>query len=187
MKINRRYFYAATAQKKKNGKVLDFIERVGNRLPHPYILFLWLCLILALISLACSMAGVSVVNPTNGETVLAKSLISKDGLIWLLENLLSNFQGFSPLGLVLAMQIAIGFSEKVGLLTTAMRRAILGVPLWALTATVLFLGINGSIASEASIIVVPALARQHLSPLACIQLLDCSPDTRQPMPDLPPA
>ena len=148
----------ATAQKKKNGKVLDFIERVGNRLPHPYILFLWLCLILALISLACSMAGVSVVNPTNGETVLAKSLISKDGLIWLLENLLSNFQGFSPLGLVLAMQIAIGFSEKVGLLTTAMRRAILGVPLWALTATVLFLGINGSIASEASIIVVPALA-----------------------------
>ena len=44
----------ATAQKKKNGKVLDFIERVGNRLPHPYILFLWLCLILALISLACS-------------------------------------------------------------------------------------------------------------------------------------
>lgn len=37
-----------TAQKKKNGKVLDFIERVGNQLPHPYILFLWLCLILAL-------------------------------------------------------------------------------------------------------------------------------------------
>ena len=146
------------AQKKKDGKVLDFIERVGNQLPHPYILFLWLCLILALISLACSLAGVSVVNPTNGEMVLAKSLISKDGLIWLLENLLSNFQGFSPLGLVLAMQIAIGFSEKVGLLTTAMRRAILGVPLWALTATVLFLGINGSIASEASIIVVPALA-----------------------------
>ena len=106
------------AQKKKDGKVLDFIERVGNQLPHPYILFLWLCLILALISLACSLAGVSVVNPTNGEMVLAKSLISKDGLIWLLENLLSNFQGFSPLGLVLAMQIVIGFSEKVGLLTS---------------------------------------------------------------------
>lgn len=118
------------------------------------------------------------VNPTNGETVLAKSLISKDGLIWLLENLLSNFQGFSPLGLVLAMQIAIGFSEKVGLLTTAMRRAILGVPLWALTATVLFLGINGSIASEASIIVVPALAAAAFESVACIQLLDCSPDTR---------
>ncbi len=145
-------------QKKRGGRVLDFIERAGNRLPHPYILFLWLCLILAVISMLCSAAGVSVVNPTTGDTVTSNSLISKDGFVWLLENLLTNFQTFTPLGLVLAMQIAIGFAEKVGLLTTAMRRAILGVPLWCLTATVLFLGINGSIASEASIIVVPALA-----------------------------
>jgi aminobenzoyl-glutamate transport protein len=147
-----------TSMNRKNGKILDFIERVGNKLPHPYILFLWLCLILGLVSMVCSMGGVSVVNPTTGDTVVAQSLISKDGFIWLLGHLLSNFQGFSPLGLVLAMQIAIGFAERVGLLTTAMRKAIMGVPLWALTATVLFLGINGSIASEASIIVVPALA-----------------------------
>ena len=145
-------------QKRQGGTILNLIEKAGNQLPHPYILFLWLCLILAVISLVCSMAGISVVNPTNGETVAAQSLISKDGFIWLLEHLLSNFQGFSPLGLVLAMQMAIGFAEGSGLLTTAMRRAILGVPLWALTATVLFLGINGSIASEASIIVVPSLA-----------------------------
>lgn len=143
---------------KKGGRVLDAIERVGNKLPHPYILFLWLCLILAVISCICGVTGVSVINPTDGETVTAQSLLSKDGFIWLLQNMLSNFQGFSPLGLVLAMQIAIGFAEGSGLLTTAMRKAILGVPLWALTGTVLFLGINGSIASEASIIVIPALA-----------------------------
>lgn len=146
-----------TAQK-KGGKILGTIERVGNKLPHPYILFLWLCLILAIISCICGTAGVSVVNPTTGDTVVAQSLLSKDGFIWLLQNMLTNFQGFTPLGLVLAMQIAIGFAEGTGLLTTAMRKAILGVPLWALTGTVLFLGINGSIASEASIIVVPALA-----------------------------
>lgn len=144
--------------KKEGGKILGTIERVGNKLPHPYILFLWLCLILAVISCICGVAGVSVVNPTTGDTVVAQSLLSKDGFIWLLQNMLSNFQGFTPLGLVLAMQIAIGFAENTGLLTTAMRKAILGVPMWALTATVLFLGINGSIASEASIIVVPALA-----------------------------
>ncbi len=144
--------------KKKNGRILDTIERVGNKLPHPYILFLWLCLILAVVSAVCAAAGVTVVNPSTGEDVVAQSLLSKNGLVWLLQNMLANFQGFSPLGLVLAMQIAIGFAERSGLLTTAMRKAILGVPLWALTGTVLFLGINGSIASEASIIVVPALA-----------------------------
>lgn len=78
--------------------------------------------------------------------------------MWLLENMIGNFSGFAPLGMVLAMQMAIGLAESVGLLSTVMRRAILGVPLWALSGTVMFLGINGSIASEASIIVVPALA-----------------------------
>ncbi len=147
-----------TTAKKKGFSILDAIEKVGNKLPHPYILFLWLCLILAVISCICSLAGVSVVNPTTGDTVVANSLLSKDGLVWLLQNMLSNFQSFAPLGLVLAMQMAIGFAESAGVLTTALRKAILGVPLWALTGTVLFLGINGSIASEASIIVVPALA-----------------------------
>lgn len=143
---------------RKKGGVLDFIEHVGNKLPHPYILFLWLCLILAVISCILSLKGTSVINPTTGDTVVVQNLLSQNGIKWLLTNLLSNFQTFTPLGLVLAMQMAIGFSERVGLLNTAMRKAILGVPMWALTATVLFLGINGSIASEASIIVVPSLA-----------------------------
>ena len=39
-----------TVEKKKGGKILDVIETVGNKLPHPYIMFLWLCLILAGIS-----------------------------------------------------------------------------------------------------------------------------------------
>lgn len=171
-------------QKKRGGRVLDFIERAGNRLPHPYILFLWLCLILAVISMLCSAAGVSVVNPTTGDTVTSNSLISKDGFVWLLENLLTNFQTFTPLGLVLAMQIAIGFAEKVGLLTTAMRRAILGVPLWCLTATVLFLGINGSIASEASIIVVPALAAAAFESVGMHPVAGFWPVTRRPTPVL---
>lgn len=142
----------------KSGGILGTIERVGNMLPHPFILFLYLTAFLALMSALFAALGMSVINPTTGELVVVRSVISRNGLVWLVDNMLSNFSSFAPLGLVLAMQMAIGLAEGSGLLTTFMRRAILGVPLWALSGTVLFLGINGSIASEASIIVIPALA-----------------------------
>lgn len=145
-------------KERKSGGVLGAIERAGNTLPHPFILFLYITAGLAVLSAGLSLMGVSAVNPTTGETVTVQNIISRDGLVWIVENMLLNFSGFAPLGLVLAMQMAIGLAEGSGLLDTFMRRAILGVPLWALSATVLFLGINGSIASEASIIVIPALA-----------------------------
>jgi aminobenzoyl-glutamate transport protein len=143
---------------KKSGGILGTIERVGNALPHPFILFLYITAGLIAISTALAIIGVEVTNPTSGEVVAVKSLISRDGMNWILKSLVSNFSSFAALGIVLVMQMAIGVAESSGLLTTAMRRAILGVPMWALTGTVLFLGINGSIASEASIIFIPPLA-----------------------------
>lgn len=145
-------------KERKSGGFLGTIERVGNALPHPFILFLYIIVALAVVSAILSATGISAVNPTTDEVVKVQNIISRDGLVWIVENMLTNFSTFAPLGLVLAMQMAIGLAEASGLLSTFMRRAILGVPLWALSATVLFLGINGSIASEASIIVIPALA-----------------------------
>lgn len=142
----------------KSGGILGFIERVGNALPHPFILFLYITAALIVISTLLSIMGVQVTNPTTNELVGVKSLLSREGLVWISSTLVSNFSSFAALGIVLVMQMAIGVAENSGLLTTALRRAILGVPLWALTATVLFLGINGSIASEASIIFIPPLA-----------------------------
>lgn len=143
---------------KKTGGILGTIERVGNALPHPFILFLYLVVALIVLAAVLAALGVSAVNPTTGEVVAVQSLLTRDGMVWILGSLVSNFSGFAALGIVLVMQMAIGVTEASGLLTTAIRRAVLGVPTWALTATVLFIGINGSIASEASIIFIPPLA-----------------------------
>ncbi len=145
-------------ENKKSGGILGFIERVGNALPHPFILFLIITAALVVLAAILDIAGVSVTNPTTNEVVAVKSLLNKDGFTWIMTKMVSNFSSFAALGVVLAMQMAIGVAEGSGLLTTAMRRAILGVPMWLLTAAVIFLGINGSIASEASIIFVPPLA-----------------------------
>lgn len=144
--------------KKQKVGILGTIERVGNALPHPFILFLIITVILVVAAAILAAFGVSVTNPTTGEVVVVNSLLNKDGLAWIMTKMVSNFSNFAALGVVLAMQMAIGVAEGSGLLTTAMRRAILGVPMWLLTAAVIFLGINGSIASEASIIFIPPLA-----------------------------
>ncbi len=145
-------------EKKQKVGFLGTIERVGNALPHPFILFLIITGGLVILAAILAAAGVSVVNPTTGEEVVVKSLLNKDGFSWIMTSMVGNFSSFAALGVVLAMQMAIGVAEGSGLLTTAMRRAILGVPMWLLSAAVIFLGINGSIASEASIIFIPPLA-----------------------------
>ena len=119
----------AMETKKSGGGILGTIERVGNKLPHPFILFLYIIAILAVVSAVFAAMGTHVINPSNGKTVFVRSILSQEGLVWVVEHLLSNFSSFAPLGLVLAMQMAIGLAEAAGLLSTVMRRAMMGVAL----------------------------------------------------------
>ena len=68
-----------TAQERKTGGILGTIERVGNKLPHPFILFLYIIVILVVASAILAGMGVQVLNPTTQETVYVQSLLSRDG------------------------------------------------------------------------------------------------------------
>lgn len=139
-------------------RILDWIERAGNRLPHPFILFVYITVVLMILSWILSNAGISVINPATEEVVEVQNLLSREGITWMLESALTNFTGFAPLGLILAMQMGIGLAEQVGMLSAFMRKAIYGAPLWAVSLAIMFIGINGNIASDASIVIVPTLA-----------------------------
>ena len=58
-----------TQEIKKDKGFFAFIERVGNKIPHPVYLFVWLWIIAMLLSWLLSALGVSVVNPASGEVV----------------------------------------------------------------------------------------------------------------------
>ena len=55
-------------------RVLNGTERIGNRLPDPVFLFLWLIGGLVVLSLVGSGLGWSALNPVTGETLAARSL-----------------------------------------------------------------------------------------------------------------
>ncbi|WP_273854328.1 AbgT family transporter [Guptibacillus spartinae] len=146
---------------KKTGiaqKFLNGIERVGNKLPDPFILFVGLAVIVVIVSAIFHMFGATVTHPGTGEELPVKSLASGEGLQYILTSMLDNFTGFAPLGLVLAMMLGIGLAEKVGMLDFAIKKTILKSPPALITYTVVFVGIMGNIASDAAMVLVPPLA-----------------------------
>lgn len=55
-------------------RILAKIEKAGNRLPDPVVLFAFLCVLLLIISYFT--AGASVVHPGTGETITAVNLLT---------------------------------------------------------------------------------------------------------------
>lgn len=98
------------------------------------------------------------VNPADGETVGAKNLLSGEGLVYALTSAVKNFTGFAPLGLVLTMALGIGLAEETGLISTFMRKTILGAPVGLVTFIIALIGICGNIASDAAMVIVPPIA-----------------------------
>lgn len=148
-------------EKKKKGlldRILDAIERVGNKLPDPITLFLGLAIIVVLISWLCSSLGVAVENPANGETVTVTNLFSVYGIQYLWTNVITNFSGFAPLGMVLVAVIGSTVAEKSGFLVALMERFLGKSKGWIVTMVIIFLGINLNIAGDAGFIVLPPLA-----------------------------
>lgn len=139
-------------------RFLNGIERLGNLLPNPFILFISLGLFIILFSWFIHALDVSVEHPATGEVVEVKSLISNEGLHYIVGSMVDNFVEFKPLGVVLVLMLGIGLCQKVGLFEVAIKKTMLSAPTSLITYAVLFIGILGNVASNGAYVVVPPLA-----------------------------
>ncbi|MGO2036853.1 MAG: AbgT family transporter [Brevibacterium sp.] len=139
-------------------RMLDSIERVGNKLPEPFTLFLGLFLLTGAVSTAMALADVSVSIPGSDETVAIKGLFTGEGLSWLTTTMGDNYIGFPPLATVLPILLAVGVAEKSGMLAAAVRVAFGSSPRWLLPYAVGFVGVVGSIMADSAFIIIPPLA-----------------------------
>lgn len=62
-----------------NGKLYSWVEKIGNKVPHPFLLFIYLIVVLAVATAALSAFGVGVINPTDGSTVVVKTYSASKG------------------------------------------------------------------------------------------------------------
>lgn len=136
-------------------RALDGIERVGNRLPDPFILFC--CFAAAVVLASWFFEGASVVNPGNQKTVSVQSLLRIENLRRLFTDATKNFTGFPPLGAVLVVMMGVGLAEKSGLFAAGLRQMMSILPKSAVVPALVFAGVNSSIAADAGIVVLPPL------------------------------
>ncbi|MGL6248354.1 MAG: AbgT family transporter, partial [Culicoidibacterales bacterium] len=149
-------------KKKHSISILDWIERIGNKLPDPVVLFMIFALAIIAASHFAAGAGLSAtyesINPKTQElgmvTVQAVSLMTPEGLQYMVESAVTNFTSFAPLGTVLVALLGVGIAESSGLISVLLRRAVLVAPKPLLSAMVVFLGIMANIASDAGYVVL---------------------------------
>ena len=139
-------------------KLLDRIESIGNRLPHPVTLFVIGTVLIMLLSQLADSLQWQVINPVTKSVLEANSLISFQGIWWLLSHMVENFIKFPPLGIVLTGMLGIGMAERSGFLPALLKRSILLTPQSLLTPATIFLGIMSSMALDAGYVVLPPLA-----------------------------
>lgn len=147
------------------GKIIGTIERTGNYLPHPFTLFLILIVLIFIISLVLSKTGVSIsffgidtaTNQKIAKTVFVTSLFEKEMLQSIMENFVKTFAYFEPVGFVIIMVLGIGLAEQTGFFSAVIRQLIFKTPHYLITFVIAVVGICANIASDAGIIIVPAL------------------------------
>lgn len=145
-------------EKNQNSGWLGAIERVGNKLPHPVIIFAILAGIVIILSEVIYRLGISVeyFDAAADETVTleAVSMLSSEGIAHIFNSAVDNFTGFAPLGNVLVALLGVGVAEWTGLIPTALKKMLSNVPNSLLTSMVIFVGLISNIASDAGFVVV---------------------------------
>jgi aminobenzoyl-glutamate transport protein len=137
-------------------RAMAVIERAGNALPHPFWLFWILAALLAVVSAVLAGLDVSVVSPSDGETVTVRNLLSGEGLAMATSTMVENFATFPPMATIVAVIMGVAVAERSGFLATLMRVSISRVPASWVVFAVAFAGTVSHVASAAAyIILVP--------------------------------
>lgn len=146
------------AKAKENSGFLGWIERTGNRLPDPVLLFVIFAGMIIVISWIGSLLGWSAVNPGDGSTVTVFSLISREGIVKIFTNFSANIKSFSALTDQMVVLLGLALLEGTGLAGTLMRRFFVKMPPKYVTLALVFVAVSSSVASDAGFMLLPPLA-----------------------------
>jgi len=147
-------------------RVLDRVERVGNMVPHPAVIFIILIGLVIVLSHILYLFGArvsyEVINPDTHKiekmTTAARSLLTIDGIRFMFTGVVQNFMSFQAVGVIIVAMAGVGVAEESGLVNALIRKLVVVSPPWALTYILVCVGILSSLAADAGYLVLIPLA-----------------------------
>ncbi|MEO1573425.1 MAG: AbgT family transporter [Pseudomonadota bacterium] len=137
-------------------RALETVERVGNKLPDPAVLFIALLFIVWALSALLSGIDFGVTDPRSGEALVIKNQLAGAAMATFFTKMVSNFSHFHPVGVVLVAMLGIGVAEHTGFINAALRAMMSVTAKWLLTPMLILVGIVSHSAVDAGyVLVVP--------------------------------
>lgn len=150
---------------------LGVVERVGNLLPDPTIIFLYLIVVLMIISAIGAALGWSASLPYSGKeapagaelaggvlTYRASSLFSADNIARLFTEMPRTYAGFAPLGIILTIMMGAAVAERSGLFFALIRGSLRNTPRRYMTPIIAVVGMVSHHAADAAYVVLIPMA-----------------------------
>jgi len=184
------------ATNEQGASMLDRIERVGNKIPHPVMMFLYLIIFVAVLShilyifdvrvteeIAVPVAEDALVDEHGGlggsdvpypvypitpnddpeyeiveQTIPVESLLTVDGIRFVLTSFVSNFAGFTVVAVTFVAMMGVGVAEGAGLMAALIRKLVNVAPRGVIAFILIFVGVLSSVASDAGYLILIPLA-----------------------------
>ena len=135
-------------------RALAAVERIGNRLPDPAVLFIGLLAAVWIASWGLSYASFGVIDPRTGNELQVVNQLSGKALTSFFSSMVTNFAHFHPIGVVLVAMLGIGVAEHTGFIQAALRAMLRTTASWLLTPMVILVGIFSHTAADAGYVLV---------------------------------
>ncbi len=135
-------------------RFLNGIERVGNKIPDPAIMFFWGMVIVWFASWALSYVSFDLINPRTGEALMIENQLTGTNMANFLASMVKTFTGFAPLGIVLVAMLGVGVADASGFITTGLKKMLNITPAKLLTPMLILVAIISHTAADAGYVLV---------------------------------
>ena len=139
-------------------RALNSIERVGNKLPDPAMIFLISMLTIWVLSYIFSQMTFEAIDPRTGQAIVVNNLLTGDALASFLSGMVRTFTGFAPLGVVLVAMLGVGVAEHSGFINAGLKLMLRVTPQALLTPSIILISIVSHTATDAGYVLVIPLA-----------------------------